>query len=70
MTAVLGEEPVRLPEDHWWIGSLAHAWPTGFTGTHENPADIGVSLGTYHAGQQPAPGWPAHGLQNATTGHG
>jgi hypothetical protein len=24
MPAVLGEEPVRLPEDHWWIESLAH----------------------------------------------
>ena len=22
MPAVLGEEPVRLPEDHWWIESL------------------------------------------------
>jgi hypothetical protein len=27
--AVLGEEPVRFPEDHWWIDRLAHAWPTG-----------------------------------------
>ena len=35
MPAVLGEEPVRLPEDHWWIEGLAHAWPTGSTGTHE-----------------------------------
>jgi len=24
----------------------------------------------YHAGQQAAPAWPAHGLQNAATGHG
>ena len=43
MPAVLDEEPVRLPEDHWWVESLAHAWPMGSTGTHENPADIGVS---------------------------
>ena len=70
MPAVLDEEPVRLPEDHWWIESLAHAWPTGFTGTHGNPADIGVSLWTDHAGQQSVPAWSAHGLQNATTGRG
>ena len=70
MPAVLGEEPVRLAEDHWWIRSLAHAWPTGSTGSHENPADIGVSLWTDHAGRQPVPAWPAHGLQSATTGHG
>ena len=29
MLAVLGEEPARLQEDHWWIESLAHARPTG-----------------------------------------
>ena len=70
MPAVLGEEPVRFPEDHRWSESLAHAWPTGSTSTHENPAHIGVSLWTDHAGRQPAPAWPEHGLQNATTGHG
>jgi hypothetical protein len=67
MPAVLGEEP---PEDHWWIDSLAPRGPRDHTGTHENPADIGVSLWTDHAGRQPAPAWSAHGLQNATTGHG
>ena len=29
MPAVLGEEPVRLRKDHWWIESLAHVWPNG-----------------------------------------
>ena len=66
MPAVLGEEPVRLPEDHWWIGSLANGWPTGFTGTHENSADIGVSLGLTTPGSSAC----LLGLQNATTGHG
>jgi hypothetical protein len=51
--AVLGEEPARLPEDHWWVESLAHAWPAGSTGSHENAADIGVSLWTDHAGSRP-----------------
>ena len=68
MPAVLGEEPARLPEDHWRIEGLAHAWPAGSPGSRENAADIGVSLWTDHAGQQPA--WSADGLQNATTGHG
>ena len=27
MPAVLGEEPVRLPEDHWWIESLPTRGP-------------------------------------------
>ena len=46
MPAVLGEEKTsQAPEDHWWIESLAHAWPTGSTGTHENPADVrGIAL--------------------------
>jgi hypothetical protein len=65
-----GEEPLRLPEDHWWIEGLGRALTAGSTDTHKNPADIGVSLWTDHAGQQPVPAWPAHGLQNATTGHG
>ena len=70
MPAVPGEEPARLPKDHWWIESLAHAWPTGSTGTYENPADIWVSLWTDHAGQQANPARSADGLQNATAGHG
>jgi hypothetical protein len=70
MPAVPGGEPARLPKDHWWIESLARAWPTGSTGAHENPADIGVSLWTDHAGQQANPARSADGLQNATTGNG
>jgi hypothetical protein len=49
------------------IEGLACAWPTGSVGSRESPADVGVSRWTDRAGQQAAPAWSEHGLQNATT---
>src|ERR1039457_6338388 len=43
--AVLGEEPVRLAEDHWRVQGLAPAWPMGSPGSRENAADIGYRFG-------------------------
>jgi hypothetical protein len=34
---VLGEEPARPPDDHWWSDSPALAWPTRSAGSRENP---------------------------------
>src|SRR5450755_1414408 len=67
--AVLGEEPVGLPEDHWWVEGLAHASPMGSTGSRENAADIRCRFGLTTPGQKAVPAWSAHELQNATTGH-
>jgi hypothetical protein len=50
MPAVPGEEPARLPEDHWWAESLTHAWPAGSMGTHEGSVAL--------VGR----GWPETGL--------
>src|ERR1017187_3805312 len=49
--AVLGEEPARLPE----ITGGSKVGPRmtrGSTGSHQDAADIGVSVWTDHAGQQ------------------
>jgi hypothetical protein len=51
------------------IEGLACAWPTGSAGSRESPTDAGVSRWTDRAGQQAAPAWSEHGLQNATTRH-
>jgi hypothetical protein len=59
MPAVLGEEPSGSRK----ITGGSRVWPTGSMGTHESPADIGVSLWTDHAGRQPAPAWSAHGCR-------
>src|ERR1039457_99099 len=40
---VLGEEPARRPEDHWWSDVVAPAWLKESAGSRENPADIGVA---------------------------
>src|ERR1017187_7142763 len=38
------KSPPGPPDDHWWSGGPAHAWPTRSAGSRENPvADIGVS---------------------------
>ena len=52
------------------IEGLACGWPTGSMGSRESPADVGVSRWTDRAGQQAAPAWSEHGLQNSTTRHG
>ena len=81
---VLGEQPARPPDDHWWSDGLPHAWLTGPADSRVNPAGIGVPPWTGELcrlapwrfmcattpGLQAAPARPAHGLQNATTGHG
>lgn len=47
------------------IEGLACAWSTGSMGSRESSADVGVSRWTDRAGQQAAPAWSEHGLQNA-----
>ena len=52
---VLGEEPARLPDDHWWAeGPGPTHGPRDFTSSRDNLADTGATLRTNRAGQQPA----------------
>ena len=52
---ILGEEFIRLREDHWWVEGSAHGWRMASTGSRENAAAIGVSLWIGRAAQGPRP---------------
>ena len=53
MPAVLGEEPVRLPEDHWWIESLAHARPRDPRALTRTLLTLGYRVGLTTPGGSP-----------------